>query len=50
MENRVVRIIFLILAIVCFLGTAIFAKDMDPVEQLRMSMLGLAAFAASFIP
>lgn len=50
MDNRVVRIIFLVIAIVCFLGVAIFAKEMDAVEQLRISMAGLAAFAASFIP
>jgi len=50
MDNRIVRIIFLILAIICFLGVALFAKDMAPAEQLRFEMLGLASFAASFIP
>lgn len=50
MDNRIVRVLLLVAAIVCFLGTAIFLSKMDPEEELRLAMLGLAFFAASFVP
>ncbi len=51
MNGPTVRIIFLVIAIVCFLGTAVFINDMHQSnEALRVICVGLASFAASFIP
>lgn len=51
MDNRMVRILLLIGAIICFLGVAVFANDMHEAnETVRVLATGLAFFAASFIP
>jgi hypothetical protein len=45
------RILFLVAAIVCFGGVVVFAADMThPDEVIRVVSLGLAFFAAAFIP
>lgn len=49
--NPNLRILFLAFAIICFLGTAIFINDMHQAnEALRIICVGLASFAAAFIP
>lgn len=51
MATRPIQLLFLILAIVCFGGVALFANDMHAAnEAVRLIALGLALFAASFIP
>lgn len=42
-------LIFLIVAILCFLGILFFGKNMDPLEVQRFLAGGLAAFAAAHI-
>jgi hypothetical protein len=46
-----IRILLLAAAIICFGGVAVFATSMhDPDEVIRVVSLGLAFFAAAFIP
>lgn len=51
MDNRIVRILLLVGAMLCFFGTALFINDMDQAnEALRIICVGLGLFAASFVP
>lgn len=43
-------LIFLVVAILCFLGILFFGKNMDPGEVQRFLAGGLASFAAAHLP
>lgn len=42
-------LIFLVVAVLCFLGILLFGKNMDALEVQRFLAGGLAAFAASHL-
>jgi hypothetical protein len=44
-----VSLIFLVVAVICFLGIVFFGKNMDALEAQRFLAGGLAAFAAAHI-
>jgi hypothetical protein len=50
MNQRIVRILLLVAAMVCFFGTALFIDSMEPNETWRFVTIGLGLFAASFVP
>lgn len=42
-------LVFLVVAVLCFLGILLFGKNMDALEVQRLLAGGLAAFAAAHI-
>lgn len=43
-------LVFIVIAVLCFLGILIFGKNMDPIEAQRFLAGGLASFAAAHFP
>lgn len=47
-DTKIIRILLLVGAMLCFFGTALFINEID--NPLQIIAIGLGLFAASFVP